>query len=60
MGILMSIGLCLLTAGLVGSGARVSAFKTPGLFDKNRWILFEFQNPSFATEFSNINLGKIV
>jgi len=109
MGILMFLGLCLLTAGLVGSGAfekaplgaalgvalilalallmrwlskqisqrgltpeqckrrnlvkrcvRISTFKKPGLLDKQGSIVFEFGNPSFAAEFSTMNLGEIV
>jgi len=46
--------------GLVHRCVRVSGFKTPGLFDKQGWIVFNFENPSFAAEFSTMNLGVAV
>ena len=109
LGVLMGIAICLVMAGVVGSGAfensilgvaigvallvglaivvrslsntvnqrdltpeqrkrrglvhrcvRVSGFKTPGLFDKQGWIVFNYENPSFAAEFSTMNLGVAV
>jgi hypothetical protein len=39
--------------------AKISGFKAPGLiFDKQGWILFNFENASFAAAFSGLNAGQ--
>lgn len=45
--------------GLVKSCAKITGFKMPGLFDKQGWIQFEFQNPAFAAEFAGLNMGQL-
>ena len=39
--------------------ARIAGFKQPGTFDKTGWIQFEFENPAYAGEFSQLNLGNL-
>ena len=46
--------------GLVKNCAKITSFKAPGLFDKQGWIQFQFQNPAFANEFSRLNGGQLV
>jgi hypothetical protein len=39
--------------------AKITSFKSPGLFDKTGAIVFEFENPEFARLFSVLNLGEL-
>ena len=40
--------------------AKISSFKSPSLFDKEGSIVFEFENPAFARDFSTMNLGELL
>ncbi len=43
---------------LVQRSAKITGFKAPGLiFDKQGWVLFSFENASFAAQFSGMNSG---
>lgn len=40
--------------------AKIQSFKLPGVFDNQSFVVFEFQDPLFAMEFSTLNMGTIV
>lgn len=45
--------------GVVKKCAKITGFKAPGLFDKQGWIQFQFQNLAFANEFARLNMGQM-